>query len=284
MNNKNLITVSEMIKNLKNFWSQYCAIIEGTALQVGAGTLCPETALMVAKKESWNICQVQQCIRPSDAREGMAGNRISKYFQMQILLKPIPNNFRQIVINSLKAINLTSEEHDIRFIEDNWKNPSIGAAGVGFEVWCDGMEVLQFTYMQKMGGVQLKQEAVEVTLGLERLALFLQEKDNIFDLQWNEDLLYKDIYPTNTEADYAFYNFYYQEDTEELKIEFEKTIHKTQDLINRNKYYIGYEFALKASHTLNILDARGVLGEKDRTSKLLQIRELVAQIITATNS
>ena len=281
----------EMIMILKNFWmKQGCAIIEGYDYPVGAGTLAPYTALKMLDSKPWNICQVQYCRRPTDGRFGNNPNRASAYYQMQVILKPAPANIQKLCIDSLENIGISRKEHDIKFMEDDWSNPSIGASGLGYELWCDGMEITQFTYMQKIGGIDIDARFVpsEITYGLERLAMYIQDKDNYLELDYcktadehgHEHIIkYKDINARAIEAEECHYYQNYQEDTKFLKTLFLHSIDNAKELITKNMKNIAYEQCLIASHTLNILDARHELSQNERTNWILAIREIVSQII-----
>ncbi len=269
-----------MIKKLSDFWVENnCAFIPGNISKVGAATLCEQTAFNVLGKKNWNICQLQYCLRPSDSRTINQGNRVGAYYQMQVILKPTPKNIQELCIKSFETLGLNLKEHDIRFLEDNWKNPSIGASGIGYEVWCDGMEICQFTYMQKIGGIDLILPVVELTYGMERLALYLQNKQNIFDLEWNENHAYKDFHPEEKESDFHFYNQFFQGDNEKLKEDFEIYLENSNKFLEDNKIYLAYSEALNASHTLNILDARGLLGKDQRQNMIFRIKNTVSLVL-----
>ena len=281
----------DMVAILKGFWTkQGCAIIESYDQNVGAGTLAPYTALKIVKNEPWRICQVQYCRRPTDGRFGSNPNRASAYYQMQVILKPAPENMQELCIKSLESIGILRKEHDIKFMEDDWANPSIGAAGLGYEVWCDGMEITQFTYMQKIGGVDIEPQFVagEITYGLERLAMYIQDKDNYLDLDYcktiddngNEKILkYGDINTQVVEKEECEYYQNYKNDTEFLKQLFKHSLENANTLIERGMKQVAYEQCLIASHTLNILDARRELSQTERKNWILEIRDMVNKVI-----
>ncbi len=271
-----------MVLILKNFWAkQGCAIIEGYDQNVGAGTLAPYTALRITTPEPWKICQVQYCRRPTDGRFGNNPNRASAYYQMQVILKPAPADIQKLCIDSLESIGILRSEHDIKFMEDDWSNPSIGASGLGYELWCDGMEITQFTYMQKIGGIDVPADMVagEITYGLERLAMYIQDKDNYLDLDYCEGVKYGDVNKQSVEREECEYYQNYQEDTEFLKQLFKHSLENAKTLIEKGLKNVAYQQCLTASHTLNVLDARHELSQTERKNWILEIREVVAKIV-----
>lgn len=262
---------------MKDFWSKEgCAVLEGYDCNVGAGTLSPATALYTIKYPKWNICYSQFCRRQTDGRYAQNPNRLSGYFQFQVILKPYPQNAKDLYIKSLKRLGIDVLNNDITFLEDNWENPSIGAAGLGSEVWLNGMEVTQWTYMTQIGGIKLPVVPLEITYGLERLALVLQGVDSIFDIKWSNDITYTDLFK---QKEYEM-SFYYNEDADigNLFEHFEKTETECEKLIAKNLGEPAYELALQCSNTLNILDARSALSQIERTSYILRVRTLVKKI------
>ncbi len=277
-----MFTFEEIIAKLSNFWMQNdCVILQSYDTEVGAGTLSPHTALRVLDNKPWNACYVQYSRRPSDARYGENPNRLGGYYQMQVILKPAPENVQDLCLQSLKQIGIDSRDHDIRFVEDDWENPSIGASGLGFEIWCDGMEVVQFTYMQRMGGMECEVVAAEITFGLERIAMYCQEVDNIFDITWHKNIKYSDVHFKEYENEQSKYYLDYHEDDIDVKNAFERAKIEANRLVDNNLILPAYEFCLKASHNLNILDARGLLSHSERTNSILMIRELVKKCCVA---
>ena len=277
-----MFTFEEIIAKLSNFWMQNdCVILQSYDTEVGAGTLSPHTALRVLDNKPWNACYVQYSRRPSDARYGENPNRLGGYYQMQVILKPAPENVQDLCLQSLKQIGIDSKDHDIRFVEDDWENPSIGASGLGFEIWCDGMEVVQFTYMQRMGGMECEVVAAEITFGLERIAMYCQEVDNIFDITWHKNVKYSDVHFKEYENEQSKYYLDYHEDDIDVKNAFERAKIEANRLVDHNLILPAYEFCLKASHNLNILDARGLLSHSERTNSILMIRELVKKCCVA---
>ena len=278
----NALYFQDMVAILKGFWAeQGCSIIEGYDQNVGAGTLAPYTALRIKDNKPWKICQVQYCRRPTDGRFGSNPNRASAYYQMQIILKPVPDNIQELCLKRLETIGISREQHDIKFMEDDWSNPSIGASGLGYELWCDGMEITQFTYMQKIGGIDIDPQFVagEITYGLERLAMYIQNKDNYLDLDYSKTVKYGDINTQLAEKEQCEYYQNYNNDTEFLKKLFTHSLENAKMLIEKNLKSIAYEQCLIASHTLNILDARHELSQTERKNWILEIREIVAQVI-----
>lgn len=286
-NNNNVFTYNplffqDMISILKNFWAKNgCSIIESYDQNVGAGTLAPYTALKITEPKPWNICQVQYCRRPTDGRFGENPNRSSAYYQMQVILKPAPEDIQKLCIDSLESVGILRKEHDIKFMEDDWSNPSIGASGLGYEVWCDGMEITQFTYMQKIGGIDIEPEQIpgEITYGLERLAMYIQNKDNYLDLDWSKGVKYNDINSRNIEKQECEYYQNFNKDTEFLKQHFRHLLNNALLLVERGLTQIAYEQCLTASHTLNILDARHELSQTERKNWILEIREVVMKVL-----
>jgi glycyl-tRNA synthetase alpha chain len=269
----------DIISTLQEFWKSHgCNIIPGCDVKVGAATSCHFTLLRCIENKPWNICQTQFCRRPADARFAQNPNRLGSYYQMQVIMRPIPENIQTLCIDSFASIGIDKRLHDFRFIEDNWENPSLGATGLGFEVWCDNMEILQYTYMQQIGGMKCQSIPVELTYGLERVAMYVQNVDNIFDIQWNKDLKYSDIHYKETEIDFSRYYSEYQNDTEKLKSDFEYYLKNSELLIEKGILIPAYEECLNANHVFNVLDSRGVLSNNDRTAKILQIRGYVKMI------
>lgn len=269
-----MLTFEHIISKLENFWAENvkCSILQSCDIEAGAATLNPMTALRVLDNKLWSICQTQYCRRPKDARFAENPNRIGRYYQFQVIIKPTPDNIQDLCLKSLEVLGIDRNLHDFRFVEDDWENPSIGAAGLGYEVWCDNMEIIQFTYMQQLGGIQLGIVPVELTYGLERVAMYVQNVENIFEIQWNNEKKYGDIHTKDEEVEYSEYYQNYNDDTEFLLKNFNEYLHFGEKLAEDKCILPGYEYLLKASHTLNILDARGILSQNDRASKLLQVR------------
>ncbi len=271
---KSSITFQDLIFNLQKFWSKYgCVILQPYDLEVGAGTFHPATTLRSLGPKPWKAAYVQPSRRPADGRYGKNPNRLQHYYQYQVIIKPSPQNIKQVYLKSLSAIGIQSNDHDIRFVEDDWESPTLGAAGLGWEVWCDGMEITQFTYFQKMTGIDCKPVSVELTYGLERICMFVQGKKNVFDIDWNNDgVKYGDVY-LQSEKEFSAYNFDHA-NTESLLKNFEIAEVECKTLIEKKLPLPAYDQCLKASHIFNLLDSRGVIGVAERTGYINRIRDL----------
>ena len=267
-------TFQEIIMNLQKFWSkQGCVLLQPYDLEVGAGTFHPATTLRSLGPNPWKAAYVQPSRRPTDGRYGENPNRLQHYYQFQVIIKPSPKNIKNIYLKSLSAIGIDIKKHDVRFIEDDWESPTLGAAGLGWEVWCDGMEITQFTYFQQMTGIDCKPVPVELTYGLERLCMFVQGKKNIFDIEWNsEGVKYKDVFH-QSEKEFSAYNFEHA-DTKILLSSFECAEKECKSLLNKKLALPAYDQCLKASHIFNLLDARGVIGVAERSNYIDRIRDL----------
>ena len=268
------LSFQDIIMNLQKFWGRYgCVILQPYDLEVGAGTFHPATTLRSLGPKPWKAAYVQPSRRPTDGRYGKNPNRLQRYYQFQVIIKPSPDNIKQTYLKSLAAIGIDIKNHDIRFIEDDWESPTLGAAGLGWEVWCDGMEITQFTYFQQMTGLECKPIPVELTYGLERLCMFVQGKNNVFDLEWNDNgVKYKDIF-FQAEKEFSAYNFEHA-NTETLLKNFEIAEKECNSLLDKNLALPAYDQCLKASHLFNLLDARGVIGVAERTGYINRIRDL----------
>jgi glycyl-tRNA synthetase alpha chain len=270
----NFISFQDIIMKLHNFWGKNgCVLLQPYDLEVGAGTFHPATTLRSLGPKPWKAAYVQPSRRPTDGRYGENPNRLQHYYQFQVIIKPSPKNIKQTYLKSLAAIGIDVKNHDIRFVEDDWESPTLGAAGLGWEVWCDGMEVTQFTYFQQMTGIECKPVPVEITYGLERLCMFVQGKNNVFDLDWNnEGVKYKEVF-FQAEKEFSAYNFEFA-NTEVLLKNFETTEQECKSLLDKKLSLPAYDQCLKASHIFNLLDARGVIGVAERTGYITRIREL----------
>lgn len=268
-----MITFQQFIRTLSNFWEkQGCIIHQGYDLEVGAGTFNPATFLRCLGPEPYQAAYVEPCRRPTDGRYGTNPNRMQHYFQFQVILKPSPLNIQDLYLESLEALGFNLKEHDIRFVHDDWESPTLGAWGLGWEVWMDGMEITQFTYFQAVGGVDLKPITGEITYGIERLAMYLQKVNNVYDLKWNDTLTYGDIYHRN-EVEWSHYNFE-KASTEMWHRHFEDFENEAKKLIKDGFPIPAYDFVMKASHAFNLLDARGVISVTERAGYIARIREL----------
>ncbi len=267
-------TFQDTILNLQKYWSkQGCIILQPYDIEVGAGTFHPATTLRSLGPKPWKAAYVQPSRRPTDGRYGDNPNRLQHYYQFQVIIKPSPKNIKKLYLNSLNTIGINHKEHDIRFVEDDWESPTLGAAGLGWEVWCDGMEITQFTYFQQMAGFECKPVSVELTYGLERLCMFTQQKKNVYDLIWNnEDVKYRDVFH-QAEKEFSSYNFELA-NTENLFKIFDM-IEKEAKMLSENDVSLpAYDQCLKASHIFNILDARGVISVAQRAEYISRIREI----------
>ena len=275
---KKTLSFQDTIFNLQKYWSKKgCVILQPYDLEVGAGTFHPATTLRSLGPKPWKTAYVQPSRRPTDGRYGDNPNRLQHYYQFQVLIKPSPKEIKKMYLNSLSSIGINHEEHDIRFVEDDWESPTLGAAGLGWEVWCDGMEVTQFTYFQQMAGVECKPVSVEITYGLERLCMFIQNKKSVFDLIWNDEgITYKDVFH-QSEKEFSAYNFEYANTDNLFKI-FEMLEEETKLLVEKKISLPAYDQCLKCSHVFNILDARGVISVAQRAGYIARIRELTKSI------
>ena len=275
---KEPLTFQETILALQRYWSKHgCVILQPYDLEVGAGTFHPATTLRSLGEKPWKTAYVQPSRRPTDGRYGENPNRLQHYYQFQVLIKPSPSNIKKLYLNSIATIGINHNENDIRFIEDDWESPTLGAAGLGWEVWCNGMEITQFTYFQKMAGIECKPVSVEITYGLERLCMFIQNKKNVFDLKWNNDgVTYKEVF-YQSEKEFSAYNFEYANTDNLFKI-FDMIEQEAKSLIKKKISLPAYDQCLKASHIFNILDSRGVISIAQRAEYISKIRDLTKAI------
>ncbi len=275
---KEVLTFQDTIFNLQKYWSkQGCIILQPYDLEVGAGTFHPATTLRSLGEKPWKTAYVQPSRRPTDGRYGDNPNRLHHYYQFQVLIKPSPKNIKKLYLNSIASIGINYEEHDIRFVEDDWESPTLGAAGLGWEVWCDGMEITQFTYFQQMAGINCKPISVEITYGLERLCMFNQNKKNVFDLTWNNDgIFYRDVFH-QAEKEFSAYNFEHANTDNLFKI-FDMHEQEAISLTEKQISLPAYDQCLKASHVFNILDARGVISVAQRAEYIARIRDITKAI------
>ncbi len=280
---KKKLTVQEMIMTLQKFWSeQGCLVMQSYDTEKGAGTMSPYTFLRAIGPEPWGACYVEPSRRPADGRYGENPNRLYQHHQFQVVIKPSPENIQELYLESLKLLGIDPLEHDIRFVEDNWENPSMGCAGLGWEVWLDGMEITQFTYFQQVGGLPCKPVTSEVTYGLERLASYIQEVQSVYDLEWARGVKYGEIFQ---EPEYEHSKYSFEISNQEMLLahfdEFEK---EAKRCIAENLVHPAYDYILKCSHTFNLLDARGAVSVTERAGYLSRIRNMakdVAKIFVA---
>ena len=277
-------TFQGLIMKLQEYWSdQGCVIVQPLDIEVGAGTFHPATFLRSIGPEPWNAAYVQPCRRPTDGRYGENPNRLQHYYQYQVVLKPSPKNIQELYLDSLKMLGIDPLEHDIRFVEDNWESPTLGAWGLGWEIWLNGMEVTQFTYFQQVGGLECKPVTGELTYGLERIAMYLQGVDSIFDLVWTEGpqgkVTYRDVFHQN-EVEQSGYNFEHA-DVDYLFGFFDYCEQQSQQLIEKGLPLPAYEMVLKASHAFNLLDARHAISVTERQRFILRVRTLSRAVAQA---
>ena len=271
------LTFQELILNLSKYWSDNnCVIQQPYDIEKGASTMNPATFLRALGPEPFNCAMVEPCRRPTDARYGENPNRLGHYFQYQVILKPSPDNAQDLYLNSLSAMGIDLNKHDVRFVEDNWESPTLGAAGVGWEVWLDGMEITQFTYFQQVGGLEVKPVVLEITYGLERIAMYLQNVDSVFDINWNENLKYGDIYLQN-EIEQSKYNFEYSNPERLFKM-FDLASDEANSCMEAGIVLPAYDWVLKCSHTFNLLDARGVISKDERVNYINRVRTLASKV------
>jgi len=271
------LTFQELILNLSKYWSDNgCVIQQPYDIEKGASTMNPATFLRALGPEPFNCAMVEPCRRPTDARYGENPNRLGHYFQYQVILKPNPDNAQDLYLNSLTAMGIDLDKHDVRFVEDNWESPTLGAAGVGWEVWLDGMEITQFTYFQQVGGIEVKPVVLEITYGLERIAMYLQNVDSVFDIKWNNELKYGDIYLQN-EIEQSKYNFEFS-NADRLFELFDLASKEANNCLEKEIVLPAYDWVLKCSHTFNLLDARGVISKDERVNFINRVRTLAAAV------
>ena len=263
----------ELILTLNNFWAkENCIILQPYDVEKGAGTMNPATFLRALGPEPWRVAYVEPSRRPTDGRYGENPNRLQHYYQFQVILKPSPDNVLDIYLESLKAIGIDPAQHDIRFVEDNWESPTLGAWGLGWEVWLDGMEVTQFTYFQQCGGLDCRPVSAEITYGLERLSMFIQNKDSVFDIVWVDGVTYGDIHHQG-EVEHSHYNFE-AADTGMLLNLFNTYEQEALRIADKGLVLPAYDYVLKCSHTFNLLDARGAISVTERTNYIGRVRNL----------
>jgi glycyl-tRNA synthetase alpha chain len=273
MTKKPLLTFQDLILKLHHYWSkQGCIILQPYDMEVGAGTFHPATTLRALGKKPWNCAYVQPSRRPKDGRYGENPNRLQHYYQYQVILKPSPDNIQELYLESLRELGIDPLTHDIRFVEDDWESPTLGAWGLGWEVWCDGMEVTQFTYFQQVGGLECNPVSGELTYGLERLAMYIQGVENVYDLKFNETTTYGEVFLEN-EREFSAYNLEYA-DTEQLLRQFVDAEKECQALLAHKLPLPAYDQCIKASHRFNLLDARGVISVTERASYIGRVRVL----------
>ena len=271
------LSVQEIILTLQNYWSnQGCLLLQAYDTEKGAGTMSPYTFLRAIGPEPWNAAYVEPSRRPADGRYGENPNRLFQHHQFQVVMKPSPENIQELYLGSLEALGINPLEHDIRFVEDNWENPSLGCAGLGWEVWLDGMEVTQFTYFQQVGGLECHTVTSEITYGLERLASYIQEVESVYDLVWTGDVKYGDIF---TQPEYEHSKYAFEESNAELLMQLFTDFEKEATvLMEKGLVHPAYDYVLKCSHAFNLMDARGIISATDRAGFLGRIRKMARTI------
>ncbi len=267
------LTFQELIQKLNDYWAkQGCLVMQPYDLEVGAGTFSPHTFLRALGPEPWKAAYVEPSRRPTDGRYGENPHRTQHYFQYQVILKPSPANVQELYLNSLRAVGIDPLSHDIRFVEDDWESPTLGAWGLGWEVWLDSLEITQFTYFQQCGSIDLEMISCEITYGLERIAMFLQGKDSLFDIQWNDGVTYGDVYLQN-EKEFSKFNFE-GSDPEVYRRHFEDYEKQAERLLGEGMVLPAYDLCLKSSHVFNLLDARGAVSVNERPRYVARVRAL----------
>ncbi|MGX7418780.1 glycine--tRNA ligase subunit alpha [Carnobacterium gallinarum] len=274
------LTIQEMIQTLQNFWSsQGCMLMQAYDTEKGAGTMNPYTFLRAIGPEPWNAAYVEPSRRPADGRYGENPNRLYQHHQFQVVMKPSPENIQELYLESLTLLGINPLEHDIRFVEDNWENPSMGCAGLGWEVWLDGMEITQFTYFQQVGGLECKPVTSEITYGVERLASYIQEVDSVYDLEWTHGVKYGEIF---IEPEYEHSKYAFETSNQELLLQlFDSYEKEAQVQIKHGLVHPAYDYVLKCSHTFNLLDARGAVSVTERAGYLARIRNMARALAKA---
>ncbi|TDI97235.1 MAG: glycine--tRNA ligase subunit alpha [Deltaproteobacteria bacterium] len=267
------MTFQKLLLELQNYWSKKnCILCQPYDIEKGAGTFHPATFLRCLGPEPWQVAYVEPSRRPTDGRYGDNPNRLQHYYQFQVLMKPSPDNIQDLYLDSLKYLGINPLEHDIRFVEDDWESPTLGAWGLGWEVWLDGMEITQFTYFQQAGGIDLDPISVEITYGTERIAMYIQEVENVYDIEWSKGISYGEIHHRD-EVEFSKYNFEYS-NFEMLIEQFNKFEKECEDSIKNGLTLPAYDYCLKCSHAFNLLDARGVIGVSERANYIGRVRNL----------
>lgn len=269
-------TFENLITILKKYWQERdCLIFEPYNSEVGAGTFNPATFLKILDKKPWNVAYVEICRRPRDGRYAENPNRVQQYYQFQVIMKPAPADIQKIYLESLDSIGFKLKEHEVRFVEDDWESPTLGAWGIGWEVWLDGLEITQFTYFQQAGGIELEVIPVEITYGLERICMKLQNVSSIFDLKWNEHITWGDIYQQN-EQQFSRYNFE-ESNPESLLRLFNEFEAEAKNLFKKGLFLPGYDYAIKCSHIFNLIEARGTISVSERQKMIARVRALTSE-------
>ena len=274
------MTFQELVLALQNYWAaRKCVLQQPYDIEVGAGTFNPATFLRSLGPEPWNVAYVEPSRRPTDGRYGENPNRLQHYYQFQVIMKPSPPDIQDLYLESLRSLNINPLEHDIRFVEDDWESPTLGAWGLGWEVWLDGMEITQFTYFQQAGGIDLKPVSVEITYGIERIAMYLQQKDNVYDLAWTDTVSYGDIHH-QSEVEFSRYNF--EESNPSMLFSlFDVYEKESLAVLEKGLVLPAYDYCLKCSHAFNLLEARGAISVTERTGYIARVRNLARGVAEA---
>lgn len=274
------MNIQEMILALQKHWSdQNCVLMQAYDVEKGAGTMSPMTLLRSLGPEPWNVAYVEPSRRPADGRYGQNPNRLYQHHQFQVIMKPSPANIQDLYLDSLTALGIDPLKHDIRFVEDNWENPTLGASGLGWEVWLDGMEITQFTYFQQIGGLEADPVSVELTYGIERLASYIQDTENVFELEWTDGVTVGDIF-LQPEYEHSMYTFK-ESNTDMLFQLFTMYEQEAKQAMEKELVFPAYDYVLKCSHTFNLLDAKGVISVTERTGYIARVRHLARDIAKA---
>jgi len=267
----------DIIRTLNSYWAESgCSIMQSYDIEVGAGTFHPATLLRALGPEPWKAAYVQPSRRPTDGRYGQNPNRLQHYYQYQVVIKPSPKDVQEMYLDSLRKFGLNLLEHDIRFVEDDWESPTLGAWGLGWEIWLDGMEITQFTYFQQAGSLDLKPVTVEITYGLERIAMYLQGVDSVYDIEWNKNITYGEIYH-QAEVEFSAFNFE-EANVQDMITNFDNFEAEALRLVEKDLILPGYDYCLKCSHTFNLLDARKAISVAERTRYIGRIRNIARQV------
>jgi len=267
------VTFQEIILRLQNYWGKRgCILMQPYDIEVGAGTFNPATFLKALGPEPWRAAYIEPSRRPTDGRYGDNPNRLQHYYQFQVILKPAPDDSQQVYLDSLKELGIDLVCHDVRFVEDDWESPTLGATGLGWEVWLDGLEITQFTYFQQVGGIELEPISLELTYGLERIAMFIQKKDSVYDLVWSDSLTYGDVHHRD-EVEFSTYNFQEADVSMHLRL-FDMYEAECKRLLEKELVLPAYDYVLKCSHTFNVLDARKAIGVTQRVRYIERVRNL----------
>ncbi|MBB6729700.1 glycine--tRNA ligase subunit alpha [Cohnella zeiphila] len=267
----------QMTLTLQQFWAeQNCIVVQPYDVEKGAGTMNPMTFLRAIGPEPWNVAYVEPSRRPADGRYGENPNRLYQHHQFQVIMKPSPDNIQELYLESLNRLGINPRHHDIRFVEDNWENPSLGCAGLGWEVWLDGMEITQFTYFQQVGGIDCHPVSAEITYGMERLASYIQDKENVYDLEWVNGVRYGDVFK-HPEYEHSKYTFEVSDAAMLFQL-FSTYEAEAKRAMDENLVFPAYDYVLKCSHTFNLLDARGAVSVTERTGYIGRVRNLARQV------